>query len=232
MQIIQHGLGTKVGKENPRQIFEECLKADIPFETDIRNDGTKIVLSHSLPTGSEMCLEELLEMRQSINPKSTLALHFNANGLGQTVDSLLKKYNQDTDNLFCFGNPTNDLNACLKYYPDLPMYTVGCDLYSEGEDYKWQAPLSDKSKGIWLDSFTGNYDFNFIQKHLNEGKKICFASDDLFKRDNTNLWSNIVSNGLIFNDNVKLCTNNYKEAEDYFNEAKCKIIQKQNERGK
>ena len=206
MQIISHrGYWKVFEKESNKKVaFKRSFELGLGTETDIRDYGGRIMISHDMPNGSEMSLEELLEIMDGRN--LLLALNIKADGMSEQISDILRRYNHT--NYFVF-----DMSLPEMYYEanntDLFIYT-GCS------DINRKPPLIDRAVGIWLDAFEGVwYDAKVIDEFLDDGKKVCVVSEDLHSRSNDKQWE-MLRKKYSDDDRVILCTNYPEDALDYF----------------
>lgn len=207
MRIISHrGYCIDYEKENNKRIaFERSFDLGFGTETDLRDDNGKIVISHNMPKGDEMTFEEFLQLLNGRN--LPLALNIKADGQGEEIERLLKKYGH-TD-YFTF-----DMSI-----PDLVYQLSNTELivYSGYSDVNQYIPMKNESKGVWLDSFYEPwYQPERISDLLLEGKGVCVVSEDLHGRDNKAQWELLKKSEFINNDSLMLCTNCLEEAIHFF----------------
>jgi hypothetical protein len=100
MHIISHrGYWINKIEKNTNVSFERSFRLGFGTETDIRDYNGNLVISHDIPTGSSISIDEFFNIynRQS---NSILALNIKSDGL----QSILTKKNRGTQDskLFCF----------------------------------------------------------------------------------------------------------------------------------
>ena len=207
MRIISHrGYWRTPSEKNTINAFQRSFDLGFGTETDIRDLAGEIVISHDLPNVDEIRLEKFLALVNSYeNAHSlTLALNIKSDGLLMPLKATLAEY-KNLD-IFVFDMSVPDSRPYLN--SDLTTFMR----MSEVE--KTVAWL-DQADGIWLDGFSSIwYDWNVLQKLLNNGKKICVVSPELHGRDHTELWSLLTS----FNQNQSLilCTDLPEAAASFF----------------
>lgn len=206
MQIISHrGLWYDFYSENNKEIaFKRSFDLGIGTETDLRDVCGKIVISHDMPTGDEITFEKLLQLLDGKN--LPLGLNIKADGMGDEILHLLKKYNHT--NYFTFDMSIPEMVYEMK--TELKVYAGYSDILP--------APvLLDKACGVWLDSFNSEW---FTEKTLisllDKKKKICIVSSDLHNRDIDRQWTMLKNSSVLTNDDIMLCTNYPEKAIDFF----------------
>ncbi len=76
--------------------------------------------------------------------------------------------------------------------------------------------MYDKAEGVWVDTFydDGWFKVSEVQKHLDNGKKVCIVSPELHGKCHEQLWKMLES--LKDRDQLFLCTDIPDEAGRYF----------------
>jgi hypothetical protein len=177
-------------------------------ETDVRDFNGELVISHDIPDFNCIKMETFLEFYSSLtNHDFTLALNIKSDGLQTKLFEVLNKFK--IDNYFVFDMSIPDTIGYLN--KEMPFF-------SRQSEYEKTPVFYEKCKGIWLDSFFGNW-FNkeIVLDHLDNHKKIAIVSSELHRRSANELWTFIKSNELHTKDNIILCTDIPEEAKQYFN---------------
>lgn len=207
MKIIAHrGFWKKPEEKNTKLAFERAFSNGFGVETDLRDWGSEIVISHDRPLGREMRLQDFLELTSQYSAVELLivALNIKSNGLAQDVISATKNYT----NLDCF---VFDMAI-----PDMRWY-LGSQLsvYTRVSDVEVMPVYESEVKGIWLDSFCDPV--WYCEKRLAgllEKKKVCLVSPELHGFDPTPVWHMICS--VVGMKNLILCTDWPDKAKHYF----------------
>lgn len=207
MKIIAHrGYWRTPAEKNQRQAFYNAIESGWGIETDIRDCGGRLVISHDPPQGNEILLEELLEVLS--DKKLPLALNIKADGLSQSIHKLINKYNYSE--YFTFDMSIPELVLYIKQ--GITTFTGLSDLVSE-------APLQALADGIWLDCFNGDwYDASFVDKLMDKMAKVAIVSPELHNRPYESLWQNLLSCRHIGDKNLLLCTDHPEIAQKVFKE--------------
>ena len=93
MQIIAHrGFWKTPEEKNTRAAMIRAIECGYGFETDFRDCGGKVLISHNPPVGNELSADELFRLYAESGSKETLALNIKADGLQGMMLELLKKH--------------------------------------------------------------------------------------------------------------------------------------------
>lgn len=188
--------------------FEAILRSyesGYGIETDIRDYGGQIVISHDPPTTLTFTLEDLLRQSGLRNRDSlfTLALNVKSDGLAKILAKHLSK-SPDFD-CFVFDMSVPDMRHYLEL--GIPTFTR----LSEVE----RTPIwLEKCQGVWLDAFECDwYSMKIVSDLVAHNKRVCIVSPELHGRDHTDLWHCLRS---IWDDKrIYLCTDYPNEASAY-----------------
>lgn len=200
--IIAHRGFWKTEEEKNKKIaFERAFDNGFGIETDLRDICGKIVISHDMPTGSEMAFDELLEILSGRN--LTLALNIKADGMAAEVKRLLEKYNHENYFTFDMSIPEMVFQNKLK----LKVFTGLSDITPS-------PVLLEQADGVWLDCFKSDwFGKKEIAALIHQGKKVCIVSPELHKREHRSVWEKYKS---IYG--IMVCTDYPEEAKEFFNE--------------
>lgn len=205
MIILSHrGYWKDLAERNQKVAFERSFDLGFGTETDLRDYGGKIVISHDMPKGDEISFEEVLQIMNGRN--LPLALNIKADGLVDIILELLAKYKHT--NYFNFDMSIPDMVFQMK---------KNAVVFTGLSDVLPSPVLSDKAAGVWLDCFNSDwYDAKTIDDLIESGKSVCIVSADLHKRDTDAQWA-IIKNCKNFNSqNLMICTDYPEKAKEYF----------------
>lgn len=204
MRIISHrGLWKSPDQKNTEQAFINSLAEGFGIETDFRDMQKKIVVSHDMPNGSEMPIDQFLSLRDI--QCHTLALNIKSDGLSRLLRQKLEQY--DIQNCFVFDMSIPDMLAHIK---------AGNNVFTRLSDVEPQPLLLNESKGVWLDAFYSEwYNCEVINRLIDRGKQVCVVSPELHGREHRKFWEQIYE--FSSNDDVMLCTDFPLEARIFFN---------------
>ena len=205
MKIIAHrGFWKTESEKNTIKAIQRAIDSGYGFETDFRDYGGKILISHNPPRGTEITAHELFCAYQKSGSHEPLALNIKADGLQDLMADLLKKYG--IDNYFFF-----DMSVC-----DTVIYVEKkLKIASRLSEFEKEMPFYKDSTTVWIDYF--NSDGPTIQKvrdTLRDGKIACVVSPELHNRSSSQMWSQL----LPFKDeeSLYLCTDKPDDAKKFF----------------
>ena len=205
MKIIAHrGFWKTESEKNTMKAIQRAIDSGYGFETDFRDYGGKILISHNPPKGTEITAHDVFSAYKKSGSHEPLALNIKADGLQDMMAELLRKYN--IDNYFFF-----DMSVC-----DTVIYVEKkLKIASRQSEFEKEMPFYRDSTTVWIDYF--NSDGPTIQKvrdTLRDGKIACVVSPELHKRSYGQMWSQL----LPFKDEERLylCTDNPDDAKKYF----------------
>jgi hypothetical protein len=207
MKILSHrGYWHDPSEKNTELAFRRSFSLGFGTETDIRDSNGDLVISHDMPRGDEMRLDEFLALAASYCDSApiTLALNIKSDGLLDVLETALQRYPQLDPFVFDMSIP--DSRAYLN--SSLPVYMR----MSEEEPV---AAWLSKAEGVWLDAFSSVwYDAGVINDLLAKNKQICIVSPELHGRDAMDLWP--LLEAFKHHHAVTLCTDIPEAAVDFF----------------
>ncbi len=180
MQILSHrGQWTSQPEKNSSVAFERSFENRFGTETDIRDCGGKLVISHDAPVGQPMGLEHFLENYVKVGLGLPLALNIKADGLQKLLTSILEKFDVQ-QHCFVFDMSVPDMLGWLK---------TSIAVFTRHSDIEPEPVLYDRVQGVWLDSFYSTWwNADTIRRHLDRGKRVCVVSPELHGRDHAQAW--------------------------------------------
>ncbi|MBQ7531575.1 MAG: hypothetical protein IJT12_07690 [Paludibacteraceae bacterium] len=210
MQIIAHrGFWKTQAEKNSRVALERAIKCGYGFETDFRDYGGKVLISHNPPMGDELTADESFRMYAESGRKGTLALNIKADGLQDMMHELLEKYGITDYFLF-------DMSVC----DTIPYIERKMKIASRSSEFEPYLPFYKDSKVVWVDYFDGRTNIaDELRKYIADGKTPSIVSPELHGLPYEPMWQMLheqIANGKIVND-IMLCTDVPDKAEQYFN---------------
>ena len=210
MKILSHrGYWKAAPEKNTETAFVRSFSMGYGTETDVRDCGGRLLISHDMPAGNEIEFPALLDMADQEREKAglqslPLALNVKADGMANAMRPLLDRH--PLLDAFVFDMSVPDMRAYFE--AGIPVFTR----MSEVE----QAPAwLDRSSGVWLDSFVPEwYENKVISELLKTGKRVCVVSSELHKRDHKALWQQLLP--LVDEDGLMLCTDLPEDASSFF----------------
>jgi hypothetical protein len=209
MNIIAHrGYWREPSEKNTRQAFERSFANGLGVETDLRDNVAEIVVSHCMPVGGEMLLQDFLAIadQYAIDKRLTIAFNIKADGLYSDIVSAVKDY------------PSLDCFVFDMAVPDMRWYLgAGIPVYTRLSDIETIPVYESQAQGIWLDSFCDPvwYDHEKLSSLLAK-QKICVVSPELHGFDPLPVWR--IVRALDSTKNLILCTDCPGRARQFFEE--------------
>lgn len=202
MIIISHrGYWQEIAEKNSEIAFRRSFNLGFGTETDVRDAVGTLVISHDMPSGSEMTLDEFLALPGARD--QLLALNIKADGLAACIQETARRH--QLKKWFVFDMSIPDMRAHLQ---------AGNPVFARMSEVEHNLAWHDEASGIWLDSFASEwYDGAFISSLLAQQKQVCVVSPELHDRDPIPLWQEL--RGLASNDNLILCTDHPERARNY-----------------
>lgn len=179
-RILAHrGLWRTPAEKNSRGALRTGLERGYGLETDVRDYGGRLVISHDPPTADALPLETLLDDYRGAGASGMLALNIKSDGLAAPLVAMLKSYG--IANYFVFDMSVPD----MRHY-----HRLGANAYSRHSDVETEIVGLDASRGVWLDAFqTDWYDAATIGRLLASKKQVAVVSPELHGRDRTPVWT-------------------------------------------
>ncbi len=205
MIVISHrGYWMDPAEKNTETAFKRSFDRNFGTETDIRDQGEDLVISHDMPSATSPTLGGFFDLYQSNN--LLLALNIKSDGLQKKLKQYIVQ--NDITNYFVF-----DMSV-----PDTVGYLAeGMNVFCRQSEWEPVSALYDSCKGVWLDAFKDTwYDENLIAGHLKQHKKVAIVSAELHGRDHHEHWAKLKRMSCIYSDDLILCTDFPEQAEAYF----------------
>lgn len=205
MIVISHrGYWLQAEEKNSVAAFKRSFNLGMGTETDVRDSGSRVVISHDMPKGGELYLEDLLDIMGA--RRLPLALNIKADGLTDEIKRIMSA--GGFDNYFTFDMSIPDMVYQLRQ--GMPVYTGLSDILP-------QPVLFGKAVGIWLDCFEADwYTSSVLDDLVSQGKKVCIVSAELHGRNAARQWSILAEAQSLASDQVMLCTDTPLEAKAFF----------------
>jgi hypothetical protein len=209
MEILSHrGYWLTPQEKNQKIAFERSFELGFGTETDVRDSGGKLVISHDMPRGDEMTLTAMLDILGDRN--LPLALNIKADGLGPAILDAMAGRSQNL--WFTFDMSVPEL---------IRQKNLAMPVFTRRSEYELQATLYDGVEGVWLDCFHGLW-FNAddIVAMLDDGKRVCIVSPELHGRAPTELWSMLRRAGL-YDSSIMICTDVPEKLQSEMKDSTC-----------
>jgi hypothetical protein len=209
MKIVAHrGCWSAAAQKNSPGAFERALRGGFGIETDLRDAGGEVVISHDMPRGGEMTLDAFLALCARHPGGRPLALNIKADGLQAKVAAALAAHR--IDDAFVFDMALPDALGYL---------AQATPAYTRLSEYESPPAFLAQAAGIWLDAFHGEwYPAQLVADWLARDKPVCIVSPELHRRPHLALWQGLRAAGLQRHAGLSLCTDFPSAAKEYFSE--------------
>lgn len=184
VELIAHrGLWFAPQEKNSVGAFEAALSDGFGIETDVRDLGSQLVISHDIPNPKCQTLESFLELYQRSGANTTLAINIKSDGLAQELKTWLDKFS--VTNYFVF-----DMSV-----PDSLHYAkLGMTLFARRSEYEPESTQLQLAQGVWLDGFHGEwFSSHDWAKYLSAGQGVAIVSPELHKRPHLRFWNDLLT---------------------------------------
>lgn len=207
MNIISHrGYWQHPQEKNSVIAFERSFSLGFGTETDVRDLAGELVISHDMPKGDELTLDQLLELAAPTKP--LLAINIKSDGLAFAIRNTMSRHSYES--YFVFDMSIPDTRMQLK---------AGNPVYMRMSEVEKEPPYQQEAAGIWLDAFeTDAWRIEVLAHLLSNHQHVCLVSPELHQRDYKTFWDTIKSSELDKADNLVLCTDVPEYAYTFFQE--------------
>lgn len=208
MKIISHrGYWKTANEKNMPKAFQRSFSLGYGTETDIRDCQGCLLISHDMPAGHEMPLQDVLAMASqacSAEGGLTLALNIKADGLASALQQQLALH------------PALDCFAFDMAVPDMRGYlAAGIPVFTRLSEAEPHPVWLDEAAGVWLDAFFSEwYSLDTVTRLLHAGKRVCLVSPELHRRPHAALWEFL--RPLANEPRLMLCTDLPEDATQFF----------------
>jgi len=203
MKIISHrGYWKELSEKNSEVAFRRSFSIGFGTETDLRDLGGEIVVSHDPPRPGAMGFSSFLAIHREYGGDLPLALNIKADGLQEMVKNCLERF--AVSDYFVFDMSVPDL---------LGYHKAGIPFYTRMSEYERDPVLFDEASGVWLDAFDSEwYRDGDLLSLARGGKSVCIVSPDLHRRQHLQLWQRLRNLDNSSCGNLMLCTDYPEEA--------------------
>ena len=207
MIILSHRGYWKFAQEkNTLAAFDRSFSLAFGTETDLRDTGDELVISHDPAPRDALPAEAFFAAYRQHNQELPLALNIKADGLQKLLAAALLKYN--IQNYFVFDMSVPDMISYIKH---------GLRVFTRQSDYEPDPVLYEQSQGVWVDGFNADWvDEATIEKHLKNEKQVCLVSPDLHGRPFEEFWERLARMPVTTSPDVMLCTDHPEQARKIF----------------
>ncbi|HEY4828019.1 MAG TPA: hypothetical protein VIH85_14690 [Solirubrobacteraceae bacterium] len=204
--LAHRGLWTLPAQRNSLAAMRDAFAHGWGVETDVRDLGGSLVVSHDPPGDGTLAFETVVSAYREYGCPGALAVNVKADGLAEMLADALRDV--DPDRWFAFDMSVPDMRHYAR--EGLPFFTRHSDLEP--------APaLYEQALGVWLDDFDGGFiAHERIATHLAAGKRVAVVSPELHGRDRERTWAEWRPWPVWDSADVFLCTDHPMNAEEVF----------------
>jgi len=209
INIISHrGYWKDELEKNTIIAFKRSFSLGYGTETDIRDHARNLVISHDMPIGNELKVDDFFDIYKNSNCDELLALNIKSDGLQKQLIKLLDKY--EVNNYFLFDMSVPDAVVSL---------SLGLKSYTRQSEFEKKCSFYETAYGVWMDEFHSDWITNeIIDEHINNDKMVCIVSPELHSRDPMNKW--VQYKALVNNEKsnmITICTDLPEQAKEFIN---------------
>lgn len=205
MIVLSHrGYWLRPEEKNTPPAFSRSFDMGFGTETDVRDTGGRLVISHDLAGGDEISFSEVLDMLA--DRPLPLALNIKADGLARALVQELAA--RSLSHWFTFDMSVPELVAQLR---------LGLPVFTRASEYEPEPALYARATGVWLDSFERDwFGVDAISEFLSDGKQVCVVSPELHGRDPQPLWTLLKNSRFAEHPQLMICTDRPEDARAQF----------------
>lgn len=205
MIILSHrGCWTDLSEKNRAGAFSRSFDLGFGTETDIRERGGDLVLSHDTAGADALRLADMLDLlgRRDL----PLALNIKSDGLARALQAQMRA--RGLSQWFTFDMSVPEAVVQIR---------LGMPVFTRASEYERQPVLYDQALGVWLDAFVSEwYSAADINGFLQDGKRVAIVSPELHGRGHLALWQRLLASGVTDNPALMLCTDLAEDARTFF----------------
>ena len=210
MNILSHrGYWLNSDEKNTYASFKRSFQTGFGSEIDIRDYKSRLVVSHDIPTENSLSLETLLKLYKEFSHSPlTLAFNIKSDGIEGLLESLLRTFQISNCFVFDMSIPT-----AFRFY-----HQHNISFATRHSDIEKEPILYEEASWVWMDELEKRWiDNSMIEKHVRNGKKIGLVSPELHGRVHITAWNEYKNLPNDISEQVFICTDFPKEANEFFN---------------
>lgn len=210
LKILAHrGCWNDEIKDNSPEALRSALKLGFGFESDLRDFGGELVVSHNIADASAQKAEEVFRSLAEFGDKYCFAINIKADGLKNLLADALTRHK--IKNYFTFD---------MSIPQTIEFREKGLVYFTRQSEAEPSPVLYDDAAGVWLDGFWRDewITEELIGGHLKKGKAVAIVSPELHARPHLAFWQRLGSFELDFGQ-IYLCTNYPQQAKEFFGAA-------------
>jgi glycerophosphoryl diester phosphodiesterase len=209
MQFIAHrGHWLKPEEKNTPEALLRALAAGYGVETDLRDAGGRLVVSHDPAGGESLLAEDFFGLYTGAMASAPLALNIKADGLRPLLKPMLQRHG--IENYFCFD---------MSVPETLGYQREGFRYFTRESEIEPAPVLYYQATGVWLDMFYSDWlQSTDIKRHLAAGKEVAVVSPELHRRPHLAFWQRLREAGIGRESRIMFCTDFPAEAAAFFHD--------------
>jgi hypothetical protein len=204
VKVLSHrGYWKVTAEKNSPEAFDRSFRMGFGTETDIRDAGGRLVISHDPPAGPDpLPASTVLDLLSRYDVALPLALNVKADGLQRLLREAMDRYPLPAAFVF-------DMSV-----PDLLQWSrAGVPYFTRHSDVEPEPSCYAAAKGVWLDAFHGDWwAEETIARHLDAGKQVCIVSPELHGRDRRPVWERLEKYSVRQAGMLMICTDHPEDA--------------------
>jgi glycerophosphoryl diester phosphodiesterase len=207
-EILSHrGLWRTPAEKNTAEAFVRSFSQGFGTETDVRDAGGALVISHDPARADALPLPAFFEIYNRYGAGLPLALNVKADGLAPLLRDHIVAHG--IRNYFCFDMSVPDARGYLR---------CGLASFSRQSEEEREPAFYDRVAGVWMDAFDADWVAEGdVARHLAARKRVCIVSPELHRRPHLPFWDALRSFRLdARRGDLLLCTDWPVEAKECF----------------
>lgn len=194
IRLLAHrGMWSSPEERNSRPALSASFASGFGVETDVRDGGGALVISHDPPAGGEPTAAELVDWARGHG--LPVAVNVKADGLSARVADL-------------FAGTDVDWFAFDMSVPETLRYaTAGLPYLTRHSDIEPEPVLYPGAAGVWLDAFHSDwFGPDEVRRHLDAGKRVAVVSPELHGRPPERQWEWLAEFECGPDEDLMICT--------------------------
>jgi glycerophosphoryl diester phosphodiesterase len=210
MILLAHrGHWRTAAEKNSLHALREAAARGAGIETDLRDCGSRLVISHDIAPPDALSFEHLLESIAATGKQPMLALNIKADGLCELLRQMLAHFG--VTRYFCFDMSVPDT---------LPYLKAGMTVFTRRSEFEPGGQLDSRAQGLWLDAFEQEFvPPSLLEDILAEARTAALVSPELHGRPHLDAWAawrEVIRRRQPAPEKIMLCTDLVDEAEVFF----------------
>ena len=202
MIVLSHrGLWHETAEKNQPVAFARSFERGFGTETDVRDFGGDLVISHDMAQGGALTLAGMLDILGG--RALPLAMNVKADGLAAALKARMAE--RGVSRWFTFDMSVPEAVVQIR---------LGLPVFTRASEYERKPALYDQSIGVWLDAFVSTwFTVADINAFLQDGKQVAVVSPELHGRSHLPLWEML--HPLRGHPALMLCTDHPERAQAF-----------------